>query len=147
MHVEVRVDNLGNIVPIEVNPMRFGGWCTTADLTWYAYGENSYLNYLLQNRPNWQRILAEGDDSVFALVVLDNSTGVDGQGIKSFDYEKVLKRFARPLELRRANWKEYPLFGYFFTHTPRDTMSELTDILNCDLKEYCEFGCDGCYCL
>ncbi|HSQ46002.1 MAG TPA: ATP-grasp domain-containing protein, partial [Lutibacter sp.] len=29
-HVEVRIDKNGTIIPIEVNPMRFGGWCTTA---------------------------------------------------------------------------------------------------------------------
>ena len=33
VHVEVRVDACRPIVPIEFNPLRFGGWCTTADLT------------------------------------------------------------------------------------------------------------------
>ena len=35
-HVEVRIDESGKINPVEVNSLRFGGWCTTADLTWYA---------------------------------------------------------------------------------------------------------------
>ncbi len=34
LHTEVRVNDKGNIIPIEVNPMRFGGWCTTADFTY-----------------------------------------------------------------------------------------------------------------
>ncbi|WP_411679548.1 ATP-grasp domain-containing protein [Clostridium thailandense] len=29
VHMEVRVDKMENIIPIEVNPMRFSGWCTT----------------------------------------------------------------------------------------------------------------------
>ena len=33
LHTEVRVNEKGEIIPIEVNPMRFGGWCTTADFT------------------------------------------------------------------------------------------------------------------
>ena len=28
MHIEVRVTKNGDIIPIEVNPMRFAGWCT-----------------------------------------------------------------------------------------------------------------------
>jgi hypothetical protein len=30
-HAEVRIDE-NKIIPIEVNPLRFGGFCTTADL-------------------------------------------------------------------------------------------------------------------
>ncbi|MCP3675252.1 MAG: ATP-grasp domain-containing protein [Gammaproteobacteria bacterium] len=32
-HDELRGDDKGTILPIEVNPMRFGGWCTSADIT------------------------------------------------------------------------------------------------------------------
>ena len=32
VYVELRVDNEGVIYPIEINPLRFGGWCTTGDL-------------------------------------------------------------------------------------------------------------------
>lgn len=39
MHVEFRVDKDENIIPIEVNPMRFAGWCTT-DIAYHAYGIN-----------------------------------------------------------------------------------------------------------
>jgi biotin carboxylase len=45
-HLEVRMDKNGTIIPIEVNPMRFGGWCTTADLSHFAYGFNSYQYFL-----------------------------------------------------------------------------------------------------
>jgi len=40
VHVEIRRTDAGEIVPIEVNPLRFGGWCTTADMTAAAYGFN-----------------------------------------------------------------------------------------------------------
>ncbi|MBN2843654.1 MAG: ATP-grasp domain-containing protein [Sedimentisphaerales bacterium] len=140
VHVEARINSSGVVVPIEINPMRFGGWCTTADLTWYAYQENSYLNYLWQNKPNWQRILNGKDDSVYALVVLDNSTGVEGAKVASFDYDRLLACFSQPLELRKTNWKEYPLFGYFFTRTPKEGIAELNDILTNDLREFCSFA-------
>ncbi len=48
VHIELRRDNSGTILPIEVNPMRFGGWCTTADATFMAYGFNPYNYYYSQ---------------------------------------------------------------------------------------------------
>ena len=45
VHMELRRDKDGALLPIEVNPMRFGGWCTTADAAFMAYGFNPYLYY------------------------------------------------------------------------------------------------------
>ncbi len=56
VHIEVRREN-GVLMPIEVNPMRFGGWCTTADISHLAYGFNPYLCYFLQEKPNWDEAL------------------------------------------------------------------------------------------
>ena len=39
MHIEVRVTKTGDVVPIEINPMRFAGWCTT-DVANYAWRIN-----------------------------------------------------------------------------------------------------------
>lgn len=52
-HIEIRIDKNGNINPIEVNPLRFGGWCTTGDISWYAYGFNSYEYFLKGKKPDW----------------------------------------------------------------------------------------------
>ena len=49
MHVDLRVDNEGVIKPIEINPLRFGGWCTTADLLGIATGFSPY-EYYLENK-------------------------------------------------------------------------------------------------
>lgn len=136
LHVEVRVGADGVVRPIEINPLRFGGWCTTADLTWYAYGENSYLNYLNQRMPDWDKILANADDSIYALVVLDNSTGTDGSEISAFDYGRSLGRFENVLELRKADWTRYPLFGYCFVKVSPERMGDLNDILCDDLSAY-----------
>ena len=39
-------DSKDRIFPIEINPLRFGGWCTTADLLGVAIGYNAYEYYL-----------------------------------------------------------------------------------------------------
>jgi len=47
MHTEIRVTKEGEIIPIEVNPMRFGGWCTSSDLMYHAFKINA-IEYFLK---------------------------------------------------------------------------------------------------
>jgi carbamoylphosphate synthase large subunit len=135
-HIELRKGNDGTLFPIEVNPMRFGGWCTTADLSFMAYGFNPYLYYYSQIKPNWDEILKDKDGKLFSIVILDNSTGIDVDEIASFDYRKLLSKFENPLELRKLNYREYPVFGFLFTETSEDNIVELKRILDSDLREF-----------
>ena len=135
-HVELRKEADGTLIPIEINPMRFGGWCTTPDFTYYAYGINSYLYFYNQQKPNWDELLKDKDNKVYALIVLDNSTGIDASNIISFDYDKLLGDFENPLELRKLDHREYPVFGFLFTETNSNNMAELDHVLRSDFKEY-----------
>jgi hypothetical protein len=136
LHVELRRDKKGTLKLIEVNPMRFGGWCTTADIAYKTYGINSYLYYYNQKRPNWEEILADKKDEMYSIVVLDNSTGIPTTKVKSFDYEKLLSKFEEPLELRKIDFHKYPVFGFLFTKTKKENIQELQYILSSDLKEF-----------
>lgn len=136
LHVEVRVDENGKLVPIEVNPLRFGGFCTTADLTPYAWGFNPYVAFFQNFKPNWNEILNDKAGKLFSLIVLDNSTGLKAEAIKSFDYQKLLTRFEKPLELRELDYNEYPLFGFLFLETQEENFEELAYILQSDLMEF-----------
>ncbi len=136
VHVELRRDHDGTIRPIEVNPLRFGGWCTTADVSFLAYGFNPYLCYYLQQKPDWPEALKGKDGKLFTVVVLNNSTGIDADRIRSFDYDRLLANFEKPLELRKIDHKKHPLFGFLFTETSADNISELKNILDSDLTEF-----------
>lgn len=136
LHVEVRVDENGKLIPIEVNPLRFGGFCTTADLTPYAWGFNPYVAFFQNFKPNWEDILKDKAGKLYGLIVLDNSTGIKVEEIKSFDYKKLLDRFEKPLELREIDYHEYPLFGFVFTETREENFEELVNILQSDLSEF-----------
>ena len=138
VHVEVRVDDDGVLIPIEVNPMRFGGWCTTPDMTHYAYGFNAYQYYFDGQKPDWASILESKGDEVYSIVVLDNSTGVEAEDIKSFNYKKLLSSFKKPLDLRKIDYHEYPVFGFVFVETKPAEFGEIEDILRSDLSEYLE---------
>ena len=136
VHVEIRRDSAGFMLPIEINPMRFGGWCTTADMTYFAYGFNPYLFYFSQQRPDWDEILKDKDGKLYSVIVLDNSTGVDGSRIAAFDYDRVLSKFERPLDLRKIDYREYPVFGFLFAETRKENFSEIDAILKSDLTEF-----------
>ncbi len=136
VHIELRREKDGTLLPIEVNPMRFGGWCSTADMSFHAYGFNPYLYYYSQKKPDWHQALQGKEGKLFSLVVLDNSTGKESAEITSFDYEKFLSHFEKPIELRKIDYHKYPVFGFLFTETKEDNFAELTNILNSDLNEF-----------
>jgi hypothetical protein len=135
-HVEVRIHENGTVAPIEVNPLRFGGWCSTPDLAWYAFGINLYEYLFQQKQPDWNIILTGKENLVFSNIVLNNSTGTEGKNIRSFDYDKLLSDFEKPLELRKADFTKFPIFGFLFCETRLENMQELQRILMSDLKEY-----------
>ena len=136
VHSEFRREAAGKIIPIEINPVRFGGWCTTPDLAFRAYGFNPYEYYFYQKKPQWNDILRNKDDRFYSIVVLNNSTGIEGKQIESFNYQKLLSCFANPLELRKVDFREYPVFGFLFTETKKKDFEELERILQSDLKEF-----------
>lgn len=135
-HVEVRINENGFVAPIEVNPLRFGGWCSTPDLAWHAFGINLYEYLFQQKEPDWDSILREKDGAIFSNIVLNNSTGIEGKNVISFDYDKLMADFEKPLELRKADFKKFPLFGFLFSETRDQNMEELDRILMSDLTEY-----------
>lgn len=138
MHIELRIQKNGNIIPVEINPMRFGGWCTTADLTQFAYNFNPYEYYFLEKEPNWDEIAHVKNNKLYSIVVLDNTTGKKVEDIDFFNYEKLLKEFENPIELRKISYKEYPVFGFLFTETSREKLRELNSILESNLSEFIE---------
>ena len=135
-HVEIRVDNKGRIIPIEVNPLRFGGWCTTGDLAWYAYGINSYEYFFNSKSPEWEMILETRKEKTYSVIVLDNNSGIKENEIERFEYGQLLKDFEKPLDLRITDFNKYAVFGFLFTETTNGNGKELNQILTSDLKKY-----------
>ncbi len=136
IHVEIRIRENGQIIPIEINPMRFGGWCTTADLAYHAYGLNLYQYFFEQKKPEWNELFRGKDGLIYSMVILDNSTGVDVHDIHNFDYNKLLNQFENPLELRKVDHKKYTIFGIMFCETRNENIKEIDHILHSDLREF-----------
>jgi len=136
MHVEVRIDYNKKVMPIEINPLRFGGWCTTGDISWFAFGINSYEYFLNSKKPNWTEIFRNRLTNKYNLIVLDNNSGIKESEIESFNYNLLLKDFKKPLNLRKVDYKQYAVFGFLFTETLIGEDDELKNILTSDLKKY-----------
>ncbi|TPV35416.1 ATP-grasp domain-containing protein [Paucihalobacter ruber] len=135
-HAEVRIDNNGTIVPIEINPLRFGGWCTTGDLSGIAFGPNSYKYYFENACPNWDTIFKGKENKIFSIIVLDNNSGINPTDIAEFDYKKLANDLENPFLIRQLDINKYPLFGFVFTETNSKNKEELYNILNSDLRKY-----------
>jgi len=140
LHVEVRKFPGKRSVPIEVNPQRFGAWCTTADATWMAYQYNSIAYFLNDKKPDWDQLLASIKDKTYAMMVLENSTGYHSSQIKQFNYDKLLATLEKPLDLRKIDFNQYPVFGFLFAETRNQNFAELDRILRSDLREYVELN-------
>ncbi len=138
LHIEFRVNEQNKIVPIEVNPMRFAGWCAT-DMAYYAYGINVYQYFFQQQKPDWEEILKDKEDEIYSIVVADLPGDIDATEIKGVDYDKFSSYFENPLELRQIDYEQHGVFAFLFAETSRDNWRELEDILNSDLREYLQF--------
>lgn len=134
VHLEVRIHE-DNMVPVEVNPMRFAGWCTT-DIVYYAFGINPYVFFMDQKQPDWLDILKGKDDKIYSIIVLGKPDENPKSECIGFDYENLLSRFEKVIEFRKIDFRKYPLFGFLFTETDKNNFQELDRILTDNLREY-----------
>jgi hypothetical protein len=135
-HAEVRIDENGKIVPIEINPLRFGGLCTTGDLLGLTLGFNSYKCFFENKKPDWDRIFKGKETKIFSIIILDNNSGIRPSDILKFKYSDLAKDFENPVAIRKLDINKFPLFGFVFTESDSSNKKELNDILTSDLRKY-----------
>ncbi len=133
MHIELIEKNNGEIVPVEVNPMRFAGWCTT-DLACFAYGINMYEYFHDQIEPDWKKLLDEKGDENYYFAMAETPKNMKKDGSCSFDYENFKKCFSKILEFRKIDYLKKPLFAILFGQTSDD--DEITEILKLNTGDF-----------
>jgi hypothetical protein len=131
-HVEFRVEASGRAVPIEINPLRLAGFCST-DLAWYAYGLNTHETFLRGWAPDWERLLV-GRDAVYSLVVCKPPQDLDRARIRDVDWDRLATTFSRPLEIRRMDYHAYPLLAFAFIESP--DLEEPRRLLDADFAPF-----------
>jgi hypothetical protein len=135
-HAEVRIDENGKIIPIEVNPLRFGGFCTTADLLGVTLGFNEYKCFCENKKPDWDTIFRGKENKIFSVIILDNNSGIIPSDILGFNYSDLAKDFEKPIVIRELDINKYPVFGFAFIESAATNKKELNDILTSDLRKY-----------
>jgi hypothetical protein len=135
-HAEVRIDENGKIIPIEVNPLRFGGFCTTADLLGVTLGFNEYQCFCENKKPDWDTIFKGKENKIFSVIVLDNNSGIIPSDILRFNYSDLAQDFEKPILIRELDINKYPVFGFAFIESDASNKKELNDILTSDLRKY-----------
>jgi len=136
LHVEVRINEKGVIKPIEINPQRFGGWCTTGDLAWYAFKFNSYQYFIQNKKPNWDEIFKTMKDKIYSIILLNNNSGFIPSEISHFDFDMLKQDLENIVVIRKLDFNKYNAFGILFTETNKGNERELKEILNSDLTKY-----------
>ncbi|MHA1476235.1 MAG: ATP-grasp domain-containing protein [Promethearchaeota archaeon] len=134
MHIEFRVDENKKIGIIEANPMRFAGLCVT-DLAYFAWGTNNYKLFFEQKAPDWNHILKGKEGKIYAMVVGNTPADIKLRDIKSIHYDKFAKKFSKPLDIRKINYHEFPLFAIAFAEFDEKNLNEMNQLLNDDFKD------------
>lgn len=132
-HVELRRDHTGRKVPIEFNPLRFAGWCST-DVSLFAWGFHSYGCFLEGVRPCWKQALRGKAGKLYTLMVLNKPENCPP--VRQFDYAALCGNFDKVLRLRKADFTRFSHFGFLFTETPQDRREELDRMARSSLLEY-----------
>lgn len=133
LHVEIRIDGSGNVRPIEVNPLRFAGWCST-DIAYYAFGVNVYEYFMEKKRPNWGEIFTLKKGREFAIAVLEKRGPVSENLV--FDYEKLTASLTCLVKLRPIDYRKLPLFAFLFLETSESNAKELDFLLTLDPHDF-----------
>ncbi len=133
MHIELRKTPNGKVIPIEANPMRFAGWCTT-DMAFGAYGINVYEHYFNQTTPDWDAILAQADDKISYFAMAEVPASARQEEKFSFDYNGFCKNFSEIYDLRKLDYKKHPLFAIIFGKAKE--YSEVEKILALKTSDY-----------
>ncbi len=131
IHIEL-IKNSDEVIPVEINPMRFAGWCTT-DLAYYAYGINIYEYFQNNLKPNWDNILKGKDGKIYYFAMAETPQGIEKDKIK-FDYNKLEQSFSKILDFRKINYLKKPLFAIIFGEA--HDMDEINKILQLNMADF-----------
>lgn len=133
LHVEVRIDRNGEVRPIEVNPLRFAGWCST-DIAYYAFGVNVYEYFIERKKPDWEDIFELKSGREFAIAILEKRELVPENVV--FDYEKLSASLTSLVKMRPINYRKQPLFAFLFLETNESNAQDLDFLLTLDPHDF-----------
>ncbi|WP_165784694.1 ATP-grasp domain-containing protein [Solitalea longa] len=126
MHCEFKLAN-NNLVPIEINPMRFGGM-GLGNLVYHSFGINPYEYFLNDIEPDWKTINDKiSDESRFIYLIAYNAFRKDKLTHKPMVGE--LRKLFTEVKLEKLfDYQQQLAFGVFCLHENEQTLGNLLEI-------------------
>ena len=137
VHFEARRNNDGKLIPIEINPMRFAS-CGLSDLSFYAYGINSFEYYFTQKEPDWNEIFKKNDGYIYGSFDGNFSKNINYDDIAYIKEDELKSKFSDVLDYQNTlTSKSGTFFALIFYKTPDiKENSELLHLLHLNLDDF-----------
>lgn len=132
LHAEFRRQGR-DLIPIEVNPLRFGDF-GLPDLTFFAFGVNSYRQFYQQQAPQWDRILPQAGKEIFFRVLSRLPGELGSMAGKKIEHEEFADTFEHLAGYCRLDPLRYPAFSIAFAR--EETMKAVTKYLSVDFRDF-----------
>ena len=131
IHAEFMLTSGGRFVPIELNPLRFGGF-GLSDLPYYAYGFNPIQAFFDDRIPDWEKIWSSRKDRYYGWVLKYNRQS----DLDSYrpDHAGFKKNFSHVLKYREIDFKTHPVSGVAYVE--EKSLQDLLKILKCDFNQF-----------
>ena len=132
MHIEFRIEN-GIAIPIEINPLRFAGFCLN-ELQTHISGLHPVTAYIENLRVSKEKMWKGRETDTFSFLVLEKPAGCPKNAL--FNAQKFRTDFSDVLEIREVKGVEVGVAATAFTRTDTAHLDELDRLLHLDMREY-----------
>ena len=134
IHSEFKL-NTHHLVPIEMNPMRFGGM-GLGNLVYHSLGINPYMYYLTDTEPVWQNIWEGNESNIFTFFIAYNS---ENKSVLEFNpnREKLKRQFTQILLEHIFDYQKQLAFAIYCL---RETDENITKLLKIEFDDYFEIN-------
>ncbi len=130
VHIELRL-NGDQIIPIEINPMRFTGLCLN-ELHYYISGKHPLSYFFSNSVPDYLEMWKGKEDKVYSFSIFNKPKFCKSEGV---DFNRIKDLFSNILEFRPVAQPNLDIAAFVFAETSPENLSELQDILHYNTKQ------------
>ena len=125
MHSEFKLND-EQLIPIEINSMRFGGM-GLGNMIFHTAGVNPYQYFVEEREPNWEAIWQGKETNNFVYFIAYNSINKSPKSHKP-NLIKLEEKFSKILLEKQFDYQKQLAFGIFCLEETNQTIQELLKI-------------------
>lgn len=133
IHLEVKINNDGSLIPIEANGMRYAGM-GAGEIGTYAFDICPYSNFFDKEIVDWNEISMRENDDIYSFFVLQRDTSRE---IESIDTNLYLSKFKCIIDNRIVASNEHPMV--YITIFKSKCKDEIQSLLHMDTNEIIKY--------